>query len=167
MIITDYYCFRRKPGMKSKMRINCTASTMSYEPFEGMRSSKNMNKSEKRDGCRIGELFIYLGKVPQVFGGDIHEKAGWALTKGKNISSIIIPDPEINIGHGDMKGTSDALLFVFSAFQATDGELSDNLKLEIFVARGQAANQVSIYRCMASGEYDDVIEKLRKKALKE
>ncbi len=48
MILTDYYRFEKRPGQNSKMRMDCTASTQSYNPFEALRNKK-------------GELFVYVG----------------------------------------------------------------------------------------------------------
>ena len=77
MILTDYYRFEKLPNQKSKIRIDCTASTISYNPLEGLK-----NKS--------GELFLYIG--------DNYTKAGergksdLAISKTKHISSVYNPD---------------------------------------------------------------------------
>ena len=94
MILTDYYRFERLEATSAKLRIDCTASTGSYEPLEEKRATKQLRHTDKRDGCNVGDLFCYFGDVPEQFGGDVHRKADKALTKSKNISSIYTPDPK-------------------------------------------------------------------------
>ena len=48
MILTDYYKFRKLPGQRSKTRIDCIASTSSYDIFESMRN-------------KDGRLYLYIG----------------------------------------------------------------------------------------------------------
>ena len=48
MIITDYYRFQKLQGQKSKLRIDCVASSESYPPMEALRNKE-------------GALFVYLG----------------------------------------------------------------------------------------------------------
>lgn len=45
MILTDYYCFERLAS-KSKTRLDCTASTMSYPEFEEKRCTKPQRATE-------------------------------------------------------------------------------------------------------------------------
>ena len=72
MILTDYYKFEHLPHCKSRMRIDCTASTGSYNEFENLRN-------------KDGKLFVYFGDVPARFGSEVHRKADKAITKTKNI----------------------------------------------------------------------------------
>nr|WP_294075795.1 hypothetical protein [Prevotella sp. UBA4952] len=162
MILTDYYRFERIKGTKAKLRIDCTASTGSYESLEEKRAVKALRHTDKRDGCNVGDLFCYYGDVPQTFGGNVHRKADKALTKTKNISSIYIPDPQSNLGYGDMKGTADALLFIFHNAEVVNGKLNDGAVIEIFVARGMARDKAGLYNELSDGMLDDEIEKLRK-----
>ena len=119
--------------------MDCTASTKSYPEFENLR-----NKS--------GELFMYLGDVPARFGGDVRRKADKAITRGKNISSLYIPDTALNMGYGDIKGTQDAILIITN---------SDYTTMEIFTARGQKNNRLNLWQMLADGQLDDEISKLR------
>ena len=48
MILSDYLRFEKLPNQKSKLRIDCTASTGSYDPLEVLR-----NKADN--------LFLYIG----------------------------------------------------------------------------------------------------------
>jgi hypothetical protein len=142
MILTDYYKFVHLPGCKSAMRRDCTASTKSYPDFESLRN-------------RQGKLFVYFGDVPLQFGGDVHKKAGKAITKTKNISSVYVPDITQNSAFGDVKGTADALLIINNP---------DCSELEIFVARGYKNHRLNVWQNFIAGEYDFDIANLRKQA---
>ncbi len=141
MILTDLYVFEKLPEQKSKSRIDCTLSTKSYPEFEQMRN-------------KAAALFMYFGDVPDGFKGDIKRKADKALTKTKNISSIYVPDIEKRYGFGDVRGTTDALLFIFNA---------DYTKIDVLIARGQKNNKNQLYCIFSDGELNDEIEQLKKR----
>jgi hypothetical protein len=145
MILTDYYKLEHLPDCKSKMRLDCTASTRSYPEFESLR-----NKG--------GRLFVYFGDVPHRFGGDVHRKADKAITKTKNISSVYVPDVELSSAYGDIKGTQDAILIVFN---------TDYTQIEIFVARGYKNNRLNLWQNLADGNYEDEILELKAWAVTE
>ena len=167
MILIDYYRFERLEGTLAKLRVDCTASTKSYEPMEEKRATKALRRTDKRDGCNVGDLFCYFGDVPEQFGGDVHRKADKALTKSKNISSIYTPDPKSNLGFGDMKGTADALLFVFHDAQSINGRLQAGAVIEIFVARGYAKDRVALYNELSDGLLNEEMDYLRQQATPE
>ncbi|KAA6319780.1 hypothetical protein EZS27_030364 [termite gut metagenome] len=145
MILTDYYKFEHLPDTKSKMRMDCTASTKSYQEFETLRNKKE-------------ELFVYLGNVPDNFGGSVHRKADKAITKTKNISSVFVPDIESGFAYGDVKGTQDAILIITN---------KDYTPIEIFVARGQRNNRIQLFNLFSDGELDNEIVELKGKAVTE
>jgi hypothetical protein len=145
IVLTDYYKFEHLPECKSKMRMDCTASTQSYPELESLRN-------------KVGELFVYFGDVPQQFGGDVHRKADKAITKTKNISSVYVPDVELNLAYGDIKGTQDAILIIVTA---------DYTQIEIFVARGYKNNRVNLWQNLADGNYNDDISELKARAVTE
>jgi hypothetical protein len=145
MILTDYYKFVHLPDSKSKMRRDCIASTQSYNEFESLRNKQ-------------GELFIYFGDVPQKFNGGIYRRANKAITKGKNISSIFVPDVLQNLAYGDIRGTKDAILIQFD---------SDCTTIEIFVARGQKNNSYNLWLMFVGGELNNEISKLKSMAVTE
>ncbi|KAA6321754.1 hypothetical protein EZS27_028635 [termite gut metagenome] len=145
MILTDYYKFEHLPDTKSKMRMDCTASTKSYQEFEILRNKKE-------------ELFVYLGNVPDTFGGSVHRKADKAITKTKNISSVFVPDIESGFAYGDVKGTQDAILIITN---------KDYTPIDIFVARGQRNNRIQIFNLFSDGELDSEIAELKGKAVTE
>lgn len=145
MILTDYYKFVHLPDSKSKMRRDCIASTQSYNEFESLRNKQ-------------GELFIYFGDVPQKFNGGIYRRANKAITKGKNISSIFVPDVLQNLAYGDIMGTKDAILILFE---------EDYKTIEIFVARGQKNNSYNLWLMFVGGELNNEISKLKNVAVTE
>lgn len=163
-ILTDYYRFERL-ATKSKTRLDCVASTGSYPEFEEKRTTKANKATEKRDATELGSLVCYYGDVPEVFGGNVHRKADKAITiKGKNLSSVYVPDPSTNFGYGDVRGTADALLFVFENMEVANGAISQGGKLEVFIARGQGKNRVALYNLLSDGELEDEINELRQSA---
>ena len=167
MILTDYYRFERLEGTISKLRVDCTAPTKNYEPLEEKRAPKAFRHTDKRDGCNVGDLFCYFGDVPEQFGGDVHRKADKALSKSNNISSIFTPDPKSNLGFGDMRGTADALLFVFTDAQPVNGRLQAGAVIEVFVARGYAKDRMALYNELSDGLLDEEMEYLRQQATPE
>lgn len=132
MILTDYYKFEKLPEQKSKLRIDCTASSNSYPEFEALRN-------------KDGNLFVYFGDVPERFAGNIHRKADKAITKVKNISSVYVPDVTKLIGFGDVRGTQDALLMAFNA---------DYTQIDVYVARGQKNNVRQLFNLFADNELE-------------
>lgn len=152
MILTDYYRFEKLSDQKSKMRIDCTGSTESYNPLESFRS-KN------------GDLFLYLGDNTHTRAGK-ERKSDLALSKTTHISSIYNPDLEKPFWYGDMRGTSDAFLFVHKDFSLVDGRIQAGAVVELFVARGQRNNRNSLYNLLADGELNDEIEALRNRVTK-
>lgn len=145
MILTDFYRFEKLPEQKSKMRIDCIGSTKTYPDFETMRN-------------KAGSLFFYFGDVPCQFGGDVCRRADMAITKVKNISSVYVPDVTKRFGYGDVRGTQDALLFLFK---------NDYREMEIFVARGQKNNRCQLYNLLSDGELEEEIGELRKRLVTE
>ena len=145
MILTDYYKMAKLPTCKSKLRMDCIASTGSYDPFE-TRANKTREKRFK----------FYFGDTPEQFKGEAKRKSGMAITDTSNITSVYAPDLENPLrGYGDMKGTQDALLFLFA---------EDYKSVEVFVARGLRNESVNLFIKYADGELDEEIEALRKRA---
>lgn len=147
MILTDYLCFEEKRVIKSH-RLDCTLSAGGYEPIEN-------KKKIGRD--KVVRLYCYLNGVPDSFSANAKRKADIAITDGaNNWSSIYTPQAESPLmGYGDMAGTDDALLFLFS---------TDYKKMEVFVVRGGKNNQKMLYTMFADGELDEEVEYLRKQA---
>lgn len=164
-ILTDCYIFRRT-ATKSKTRLDCVASTESYPEFEEKRATRATRTTEKRDGVSLGALIVYFGDVPEVFGGSVHRKADKAITiKGKNLSSIFVPDPSNNYAYGDVRGTADALLFEFEGFDLVNGEIQEGATLRVFVARGQSKNRVPLYNLLTDGGLEDEMAELEERAV--
>lgn len=151
MILTDYYRFDKLPELKSKLRLNCTASTASYNPLERLRN---------KQGC----LFIYLGENTYTKAGN-DGKAYLAITHGDtHISSVFMPELELPAGVGDMIYTSDALVFMLSNFALVNGCPREGSVLEIFVARGQSHNQDCLFNLLYDGELVLEMQRLREAA---
>ena len=163
-ILTDYYCFE-KVALKSKTRLDCTASTNSYPEFEDKRATKPTKANDKRDETKVGDLVIYFGDVPDRFGSNVHRKADKSITiKGKNLSSVYVPDPSNNYGYGDVRGTADALLFVFDGMEIVNGNIPQEAAIEVFVARGKSKDRVPLYNLLTDGELDEEMSELRARA---
>ena len=99
-----------------------------------------------------------MSDVPQKFNGGIYRRANKAITKGKNISSIFVPDILLNIAYGDIMGTKDAILILFE---------EDYKTIEMFIARGQKNNRLNLWQMLFDGELNDEISKLKNVAVTE
>ena len=143
-LINDYYKFERLPNQKSKSRLNCTASTQSYNDFE-LKS------------------FVYIG-------GNTHTKAGTkrksdlSLTsgEGRHITSIYKPDLESGYAYGDVRDTTDLLLFVTNNFSMeADGTISEGATVEVFICRGKKFDKNAVFNLLTDGELNNEIAQFR------
>jgi hypothetical protein len=149
MIIIDLYRYERLSGVKSKMRVDCTASTGTYPDFE-----------EKG--------FIYMGANDHVKASR-HRKSDLSVTsgKGKHITSIFPTDLKNGFAYGDNKGTTDLLLFVFQNFNIeADGRIADGAIVEIFIARGKKSEKNQINNLFLDGQLDSEMSALRQSVTK-
>ena len=162
-ILTDYYRFERI-ATKSKTRLDCVASTGSYPEFEEKRATRATKATDKRDATELNALVIYFGDVPEQFGGEVHRKADKSITiKGKNLSSVYVPEPSTSYAYGDVRGTTDALLFVFDNLEVADGVVLGG-GVDVFVARGKSKDRVPLYNLLTDGELEDEMRELRQRA---
>lgn len=152
MILTDYYRFEKLSKPKSKLRIDCTASTGGYIPFEILRN-------------KTGDLFMYIGDNTYTKAGK-ERKADLALSKTAHISSVYNPDLNLPYWYGDMKGTTDAFLFVHNNAEFINGGIQVGAVIELFVARGQRNNRSQLYNALCDGELDEEMNALRKQVTK-
>ncbi len=136
-ILDETYCFEKHAT--GKTRYNETASTGGYQPLEQLRN-------------KVGELFIHYGDAPDRFNFTSRRRPDKALTKGSNISSLFVPDVTLPYAYGDIKGTEDAVLVVFSG---------DYLTFELFIAKGQKNNRVALWNLLCEGELDEEMSRLR------
>lgn len=154
MILTDYYRFEKKPGQNSKMRMDCTASTQSHNPFEALRNKR-------------GELFVYVGDNTYTERGE-RGKSDLVMSRVDHITSLGTTNPTIPFWYGDFHRTPDALLMVHSGFEKyADGRVADGSVIEVFVARGYRANLLNLFEEFIDGVFKDEMEELRKRALSE
>lgn len=143
MLINDYYLAAK--DMAKKTRYDIVTSTGSYPLFERLL----INKKEPNKGGHS----LYLVDRPGKWNGSFERKTDKAITKGEdNITSLIIPNPAIGLGYGDIKGTQDAVLIVIQ---------EDWLIIEIFIIRGQKNNRLNLYQLSSDGELDDEMNRLR------
>ena len=148
MIITDYYRMVRLQEYANNKtpRFDCIASTGEYPMFQDMAARS-----------KVKRFYCYYNGIPDSFSNRARQKAERAITSTKNISSVFIPN--INkplFGYGDVKGTQDAILFVFSA---------DYNLMEIFIARGYKPQQKTLYASMMRGDLNDEIIRIRQHAI--
>jgi hypothetical protein len=141
MILDSYYSFIKIEGKKT--RYDVEASTKDYEPFESLKKP-------------TGELSLFLCDLPAHFKGEAHRRADKCLTaKGRNVSSIYIRDLVNFTGYGDVRGTTDAFIIVFSP---------DQQRFEVFMAKGKKNHSNALYNAFTDGELNSEMEALRLKA---
>lgn len=143
MIFIDYY--KGKKLTSAKSRFDITESTESYELFETMLLNKR--------AFNVGGLsFNYVPK-PNSFKNNVD----MAITKSNaNITSIHKPDlTKKQFGYGDVNGTSDAMIFIFS---------DDENEIQILIARGYINDKFNLYESVCAGYLDEEISQLKKKA---
>lgn len=150
MIFTDYYRFEKLPNQKSKLRIDCVASTGSYNPLEALRN-------------KTGDLFLYIGDNTHTKAGR-ERKADLALSKTSHLSSIYNPDLNLPFWYGDMKDTSDAFMFKHNFPKFINGAIQAGAVIELFIARGQRNNRNSLFNAFSDGELDEEMNGLREQA---
>jgi len=137
-VITDLYTFRHIEG-KAKSRLDCVSCTGHYEQFESLRS-------------KAGDLFLYIGDVPDRFNANAKRKADKCLSKTKNISSLYVPEPGLPYGYGDVAGTTDAIIFIYKP---------DFVEIEIFICRGLRSNKHNLYNLLCDEQLSKNLESLR------
>ena len=144
MILTDYYKAVKMTDAES--RYDVTNSTQSYEPFESLLINKRK--------FNIGGLSFNYVLRPATFKGIDGRRPDMAITKGNvSISSVYVPDLlKKLLAHGNINGTNDALIFVFSA---------DMQIIELFIARGYKNDETALYQMVKAGELDAEMEALR------
>lgn len=145
MIITDYYKMQEIKPLKSH-RFDCIASTGEYDPFEVI-AQKSRDK----------RFFFYYNGVPDSFSLNAQRKAERVISNKNNISSVYIPDIHTPLkGWGDVVGTKDAILFLFS---------EDYKEVEVFIARGYKNDARALFNLFSDGELDREIEIIRARAV--
>lgn len=152
MILTDYYRFEKLQNQQSKLRIDCTASTCSYNPLEALRN-------------KTGDLFLYIGDNTHTKAGK-ERKADLALSKTMHVSSVYNLDLELPYWYGDMRGEADAFLFVHHDAEFVNGGIQAGAVIELFVARGQRNNRSQLYNALCDGELNEEMNVLRKQVAK-
>lgn len=161
---TDYYLFV-KAATHSATRMDCEASTKSHPFLERYRGTTTRKGTEKSDALNKGDLKIYVGKTPANFDCTTSRKADLSVTiRNENLSQIYRPNLESPYAYGDVKGTSDAIIFKLSGFQTINGNIEQGAVLEMYIFRGLVNNALALYNMACNGELDEEMEALRKKA---
>ena len=148
MILTDYYRMVRLQEYANNKtpRFDTIASTGEYPRFEQMAAKS-----------RVKRFYCYYNGIPDSFSNRAREQAERAITNTKNISSVFIPNLNKPLfGYGDVKGTQDAILFVFSA---------DYSLMEVFIARGYKPHQKALYASMMRGDLNTEMSRIRQAAI--
>lgn len=151
MILTDYYKFVKLEGQKSRMRIDCAASTRSYDTLERYRDKK-------------GVLKLYIGDNTYTKAGQ-SGRSDLSLSYKDHISSIFAPDIKLPFWYGDFHNTADAALLVCHNVSFVGGAIQPGAEIEVFVARGQRANRQGLFNMLCDGDLSDEVEALRKRAV--
>ena len=147
-LITDYYKFERLKNQKSKNRLDCIASSNTYPDFDD-------------------KPFIYIGASDHIKTSR-QRKADLSVTngRGKHVSSIYKPDTELNLAYGDMRGTTDLLLFVFGNFSmSANGTITDGATVEVFICRGKKNDKNAFFNLFADGELNNEMSQMRTAAV--
>lgn len=165
MILTDYYRFVKLDDLTSS-RIDCVVSTKSYDLFENNRATKEIKATSRHPKTNIGALIAYYLPTFDIVKADAQRKADKSFSmKNAHISSIYKPDLSLSFGFGDVKGTSDALLFI-DQLKVADGKVLSGT-LDVFIARGQAKNCMQLYQMACNGSLDEDMDNLIEKGYSE
>lgn len=138
MIIIDAY-IAEHISERSKSRFDITAGTYTNEAFEQPITNKE------------GEQFFYLCNDTHSKG---KSKADYAITHGSYHMTGVYVSVGERFGYGNIKGTSDALIFDLKDCSFIDGHITANSKVIIYIARGCARDANEICRRANWGEYD-------------
>lgn len=139
MLITDYYRFQKGEG---KARFDEIASTKQYIPFNELRNKQ-------------GKLFIYFTPYQKNNAkASPHRLPDYQISKQFNISGVFGLTYNSCFGYGDIRGTQDALLFIFN---------KDLTCMEIFIARGQKINRLNLYTLLVEGELVEELNIMRER----
>ena len=142
MILDSYYKFEKLPNKgRGKTRRDLVAFTNHYEP---------LHKANK-----AGDVWVYLNN-PDHIQSKLGRRPEQTISNTGHVSSVFKPDLEHpDLGYGDSKDTTDALLFVFSP---------DLNCLEIFIAKGKKHIMQNLFTVFVDGELDSELETLRHQA---
>lgn len=165
--LQNYYRFERVSD-KGKTRMDCTASTGDYEPFEQNRAARARKETESGAAIAVGDLLLHFlpaeyslkaTNVKRISDRRVQMKSG-------QISSIypFKEEGEWRVGYGDYKG--DFLLFKYKVLEL-NGIVQPGSVIEIFIAR-EKGNECRLLCNYYEDEYlYEDMEALREKAKKE
>lgn len=161
-----HYYKLEKLAQHASTRTDCIASTKDYMPFETRRATKPNRQTAKRDATSFGQLVIYYGTRPERYSKGTHIADRSLTIKGKNLSSVYMPDPTEGIGYGDVKDTSDALVVRFSA-QPVNNALPYGTIMELFIFEGAAMDRQQVFEAFKAGKLNAEITAAQQRAREE
>lgn len=146
MILTGYYRFEKLQDIKSKTRIDCTASTGNNSKLESMRNKK-------------GALFIHILKNTYTNPGETNQ-SDLTLSKKDHISSLYCPVLKFPCYYGDLHRTTDAIIVVLMNFRMINGVVQTGSVVEVYVAKEQRHNSKLLYNNFVNGSLNEEIKYL-------
>ena len=133
-IFTDYYKAQKLTAAKS--RFDVTHKQGSYPLFEKLL----LNKTK----FNVGGLSFNYGKYSysEVNAKREHQMC---ISRRTHISGVYVYDLQNSLtAYGDIKGTNDAIILIFS---------EDYKTIEIFIARGKANDSIYLYNKVRAGRF--------------
>ena len=155
-----------KPSNKTRDRFVCVASTGDVAAFEKLRRTKgDAPATEGRDPYKQGGLYFKVGEV--IGAGSDKRAASFAVkTSRNNVSSVYVygdvDESGDFIGHGDIRLTNDAILFVGNDFQALKEckGWCKGANLKMYIANGMKGYGELLCKEYEAGKLDEDIARL-------
>jgi hypothetical protein len=142
-LLDCYYRFESSTVSKARTRRDLVRRAGEYEPLHRANSS--------------GTVCLYLSDASSIKSQN-RRKPQQRISdpKSNHISAVYRPEPSAPcLGYGDVRGTHDALLFVFS---------DDTTIMEVFIAKGKSTVVQNLFDLLHDGELAQEIERLRRMA---
>lgn len=162
--LQKYYRFERLSD-KGKTRMDCTASTGNYAPFEQNRAGRARKETDKGAAIAVGDLLLHF--IPaecSLKATNVKRMADRRVQMKSGQVSSIYPfkeEGEWRIGYGDYKG--DGIIFRYKIFEL-NGVVQRGSVLEIFIAEGKG-NECKYLCDLYDDEYlQEDMDALRKDA---
>lgn len=135
------YFHLKKIDDKSKTRLDCIKSIGEYQPIEQYRKK--------------GILKFYL--TENYTSSDVDMALKETI---EHITSISRPEINSDWGLGDVKHTSDAILFRFRNFQRVDTIIQKGSELELFIIKDAGSDKTIVYQMAKNGIFDSEIQQI-------
>lgn len=107
-------------------------------------------------GPNKGGLSVHIRKTPPHFKAARSRLPDLIITKADNITGVFLPDIKNPlIGYGDIQGTRDAVIVLFS---------EDHRSFELLIARDHLNDILQLFYAVREGKLDFQISELRSNA---